>query len=317
MGRFVSLLFLLALGLPSVARAETPDETRARTLFDDAVAGRCPDACACYEQSLALVESTSAHLNLADCYEQRGRLASARGHWTRAIETLPADDPRKATAQTRLQAVDARMSKMVFKFVVEPAAGTRVLVDGHDLGPGALRGASVLADPGRHVISVQTPGRPASTFELLLEPGSNKSVVIEPPTPAAAPLPVRNVPAPPPDRRRTAGAEALNVTGSMFVGLGGGALLAAAITGIVIADNDEEIEDECIDKRCTRHGLELIGESEDLLTANSILWGAAGVMLVGGAGLLIGAEAVRPGITGFHVVPLEHGGAFVVAGRLP
>jgi hypothetical protein len=315
--RFALPFLLITLGIPTIARAETPDEVRARALFDDAVAGRCPDACACYEQSLALVESTSAHLNLADCYEKKGQLATARGHWTRAIETLPVGDARRAGAEARLSALDARMPKMVFRFVVAPPQGTRVLVDGHDLGPAALRGASVLADPGRHVVSVETPGEPGRTFTLDLEPGSKKSIVIEPPTPAQAPLPVRSVPPPPPDKRRAAGAEALDVTGSILAGLGGGALLAAAITGVVIADNDDEIEVECPDKRCTTRGLDLIDENEHLLTANSILWGAAGIGLLAGGGLLIAAEAVKPGITGFNVVPLDHGAAFVVAGRLP
>jgi hypothetical protein len=311
--------FWLTVFVTHAARAETPEEARAHQLFDDAVAGRCADACACYAESLALAESPAAHLNLAHCEEQRGRLAAARDHWTRGLELLPPDDPRAATATDRLASLDARMPRMVFQLAAPPSPGMRILVDGHDLGPAALRGASVLADPGRHTVSIVEPGVAERRFEIELAEGAKKSVVVEPGAPSAsAPLPVRSVVVERGGGRADTG-ENLETAGSIIGGLGVCGLVAAAITGTVIMDNDAEIEAECVDKRCTARGLELVDESNRLLVANSILWATGGIATLTGGALLIAGGAMRAGGSAFTIVPAPMGnGAGVVAfGRFP
>src|SRR5258705_13207662 len=98
------LLLLAALGLSSAAaRAQSGDSAVAQALFDQAkqllADGRTAEACPKLEESQRLEPRSGTLINLARCYEQLGRLASA---WSKYIEAATS---AKASGNTEREAV--------------------------------------------------------------------------------------------------------------------------------------------------------------------------------------------------------------------
>src|ERR1700685_1939228 len=86
--RRTGLVVVAALaGIAGSTIAHADDSAAAQALFDQAkkamAAHRYADACPKLEESLRLEEGVGTLLNLADCYEHEGKLASA---WSKYIE---------------------------------------------------------------------------------------------------------------------------------------------------------------------------------------------------------------------------------------
>src|SRR5690349_24811223 len=75
----LALIAVLVLATP--ARADDKDKEIAAKLFkqgrDAMAAGKLDEACARFAQSLELDPAIGTKLNLADCWEQKGKLAEA------------------------------------------------------------------------------------------------------------------------------------------------------------------------------------------------------------------------------------------------
>src|SRR5882757_3842955 len=101
------LLLLAVLGLSSlsssVARAQSGDSAVAQALFDQAkkliADGHASEACPKLEESQRLEPRSGTLINLASCYEQTGRLASA---WSKYIEAATS---AKASGNSAREAV--------------------------------------------------------------------------------------------------------------------------------------------------------------------------------------------------------------------
>src|SRR5690242_14012919 len=114
--------------LPRAAAAQTSGESataqalfdQARTLMDQ---GHAEEACPKFEESQRLDPGSGTLLNLARCYEQTGRLASA---WSKYLETVAAaknvgNAGREAEARARAEALKPRLANLS----VTPAAALR------------------------------------------------------------------------------------------------------------------------------------------------------------------------------------------------
>src|SRR5882724_1612678 len=116
-------LFLLAvLGLssafPGTARAQSGDSAVAQALFDRAkqliAKGHAAEACPKLEESQRLEPRSGTLINLASCYEQTGRLASA---WSKYVEATTSakesgNSGREAVARQHAAALAPRLSKL-------------------------------------------------------------------------------------------------------------------------------------------------------------------------------------------------------------
>jgi len=155
----ISLLSRLA-GAQSSA-----DGAAAQALFDQArvlmTDGRAAEACPKLEESQRLDPKSGTLLNLARCYEESGKLASA---WTKYLEAAPAaraagNPEREAVARERAAALAPRLAKMVVE--VDPKlnglAGLEIRKDGVLMGI-AQWGLELPADEGTHKLLAQAPG---------------------------------------------------------------------------------------------------------------------------------------------------------------
>lgn len=227
----------LALALTSHgsrAHAGSPnDRVVAESLFDEGRKllddGKLEEACAKLDASNRLDPAVGTLLNLGDCNERRGRIATAWSNYRAAgsLALTRGDAARAEFARKRSEAVQSRLSTLTV-VVTTPEPGLRVTRDGVLVEDAAL-GAALPIDPGTHVIEAQAPGKKTWTSKVTVAPGapSSASVKIEPlvtetapTTPTASPT-ARAAPAGPPGE---GGNNLLRTLGFVGVGVGAAAI---------------------------------------------------------------------------------------------
>ncbi|GAC1359440.1 MAG: hypothetical protein NVSMB47_12270 [Polyangiales bacterium] len=158
----------LALLLLAPAAAAEPSESEraiAESLFQQAKTlskkGDYAAACPKFAESFRIDAAGGTALNLADCLEHDGKLASAYGMFQKArVMALGASrQDRVQIADEHLAALAPRLSHVIF--AVPPAArvaGLEVLLDGVSLGP-ASWGTPLMVDAGEHAVLARAPAR--------------------------------------------------------------------------------------------------------------------------------------------------------------
>ncbi|WP_437901567.1 hypothetical protein [Sorangium sp. So ce124] len=231
LGRLLALaMFLAALLGGRDARADT---AAAQALFDAAkqlmAQGKYADACPKLEESQRLDPGIGTQFNLAACYEQLGRTASA---WSMFLEVAGASKAagqleREKVARQRAAALEPRLIRLTITAPADSPADLQVKRDGALVGR-AQWGTPVPVDPGKHTVEASAAGRaPFARSVELSRAGASETLAI-PPLPPGAPardaaLPPSGPPAPagaaaPPPSGATApaGAAALRASGAPF-----------------------------------------------------------------------------------------------------
>lgn len=198
--------------------------------------GHVDEACTKLARSQELDPSAGTLLNLADCYERSGKLASA---WTAFREAMSAASDRRRSdwerlAAKRADALEPRIARLVVNVEGPPPEGLEIRCDGAIVGAGAL-GTPIPKDFGRHVVEATAPHkRPWRTETSLVAPGLVRVVV---PPLEAAPEPMPRIAAPLPTRLETPVEPSRGATqrtvGLVAGGVGLAALGAGAVFGLV------------------------------------------------------------------------------------
>jgi hypothetical protein len=236
-GSILAALLLVVHAAPAVA--DTRDAAAGEVMFREGrrllKAGDLQGACAKLEESQRLDPAPGTLANLAECEEQLGRTASAWEHWRRTAEALPANDPRRATAQARSTELEKKLARLSIALAPELGpdriAGLTVKRDGVALGAASL-GVALPLDPGRHAIWVSATGRQPRTFDLNVAAGEQRqlNVTVGPPAiPFAAAVAAGAGGSSPLDLHATAPAAAApgngrRITGYLLLGAGSAAI---------------------------------------------------------------------------------------------
>src|SRR5262249_1658891 len=120
---------------------------QARTLMK---AGNYADAIPLLQESLQIRETCGALLNLGDCYEKLGRLASATSYFDRAhaIFEEAKDEKRMGEAAARATALRPMLSTITIK--IEPDVVATTTLDAER----ASANVSQRVDGGEHIVRV-------------------------------------------------------------------------------------------------------------------------------------------------------------------
>ena len=181
-------LALLAVvgGIVGSRTARADDSAAAQALFDQAkkamAAHRYADACPKLEESLRLQEAVGTLLNLADCYEREGKLASA---WSRYLEVASkaraaGQGARARIARDRAAALAPKLSSLVVDVPSSSrAAGLEIRRDGTVVGE-AEWGEAIPADAGTHALEASAPGRKPWSQTVLVADGATTARVTVP-----------------------------------------------------------------------------------------------------------------------------------------
>jgi tetratricopeptide (TPR) repeat protein len=230
------------------ARAQSAsDSATAQALFDRAKKlmreGKYTEACSALEESQRVESRSGTALNLADCYEHAGRLASAWSTFLEAATLAKAtgNAAREHGARERAAALAPRFSNLV---ISAPSAastpGLEIRRDGELVGAAQL-GLPLPADAGKHTIAARAPGRKSWQTEVTVQNGASTANVAVPDlendaaatsagapvvgpgaTPAQSPQHVAPPPAEPAADRGTSS------------GVNGGAIAGGVVTGVFL-----------------------------------------------------------------------------------
>ncbi|WP_437629465.1 hypothetical protein [Sorangium sp. So ce854] len=312
LGRLLALAMFLA-ALVGGGRDAWADTAAAQALFDAArqlmAQGKHADACPKLEESQRLDPGIGTQFNLAVCYEQIGRTASA---WSTFLDVAGAAKAagqleREKVARQRATALEPRLIRLTITAPEGAPADLQVKRDGAVVGR-AQWGIPVPVDPGKHTIEASAAGKAPFTKTIELgRAGASETVAIPPlaagaparatAPPAAAPPgtgaappatgaalapvagPVPAPPARPQMRRRSKG---MMVTGIVLTSLGAVAVIGGGLA-FASADSSDPLDGE----------LDYLDEGESAEDAGAAL--VVGGLVLAGVGIplaIIGGRQV-------------------------
>ncbi len=297
------LALALVAALGGVARA---DKATADVAFNEAKRlmgeGKVAEACPKFELSQQEDPQLGTQLNLADCHERLGKLATAWAEFREAMETAKnRGDNREAFARERSEKLAPRIShvKLTRRGGVEDV---RVQIDGRDQT--ALVGVAVPIDPGKHVIATRVGSGPEATTTIeIVKEHSELEIVVpiendEPATPSSG-------------RGRTRKIAAIATAGGGLVLAGIGLYF-----GKRAFDQYDDSHKYCdANNRCDPTGQGLIDDAKSSALKSDVFIVLGAAAVVGGAVLWFTApkEHPTPAVTARPVVtPTVVGGALSV-----
>jgi hypothetical protein len=282
--RGLALIFwLLTVGTPWVAFADGGDPAAAETLFRQgraaAESGNYRLACDKFRESNRLDPAPGTVLNIADCEEKLGHIATAWTLYREVVQKLPPSDERSTIAASRASALEPRVPKLTIHLAPDAPADSRVFRDDVELGHASLDTA-LPVDPGAHHVEVKAEGRETSSLDVEIAEGEKKTETVSagaPETQAAA------VHVGSSSSKRTWG-YVIGGVGALGVGVG-------AVTGVMVLGKKKTVDDNCdANKRCNQTGLDAADAGRTLGTISGASFIVGGVALAVGAYLVLSSD---------------------------
>ena len=300
------------LGSATVALGAGRDPAAAQVLFEegrDALQrGQLDVACMKFRESERLDPGVGTLMNLADCEEKAGRLASAWQTWREAIDMMGQSDERLSYARGRLSALDKRVPRLVITIAGTDGDETHVLRDDVELGS-ATFGSPLPVEPGTHTLRVIARGHAEKQTTVTLAEGERKSVEVKPGPRVVSPVVGAAAPAPTTVSRST------RTWGWISIGAGTAAFAGAVTTGLIMAGNKNTVEEHCDqDRTCDAAGYDAARAGQKLLIPNVVLWGLGATGVGVGAYLVLSSREAKA-TTALTVRPANGGGLVTYEGR--
>lgn len=250
-----STLILAAAGPP--ARAQSAE---AEALFRDGrrliKAGKLAPGCDKLAASERLESSVGTLLNLGDCREKLGKLASAWAAFRKAealARRTGGDERRQAEADRRARLLEPRLANLVIQ-VDHRVDGLIVRRDDEEIDAAGWN-SPLPVDSGSYTITAEAPGYTPWRTRITIAPGATRQIVEVPTLERAAPPPGEPVaaapwPPPPPSpvvrRVTTRGTWSAMRGVSVAVAIAGAGALG---TGIYFGVHARDLEDRA-DRLC-------------------------------------------------------------------
>ncbi len=228
----VSALLASPEGVEAQTRAQVAESRR---LFEQglahAEAERWQEACASFEQALAITERPSILLNLATAEAETGALVESAESYRRFLQLATGRDQRqhRTEATEALAAVERRIPRLELD-VSALLATDEIMVDERTLLSRDSLASGLMLNPGAHRVRVRRGGRFVIDERLELAEGDRRALALRVPDLR----PARTVPEP-----VVAATESEPVSGGgddgLAIGLGVGLGVGALVIGAVIA----------------------------------------------------------------------------------
>jgi hypothetical protein len=291
-------------------------EAAADALFDSArtamAKGDFERACEQFRASDKLDPAPGTELNLADCEEKRGRLASAWELFRTVEEKLSPNDERLPVAHGRAHALQARVPRLTLALAPGAPPGSTVRDGSVELGAAAF-GLPLPMDPGAHELVVSAPGFAPRTFPLQLTEAENRTLLVSPGAPSeeAAPAAVAAPLAPSPPREVSSSHASPRTLGFVLGGVGIAGLGVGAIAGVLMLGKKSAVNDGChSDKSCSNDGLAAAHSARTLEIVSNVGWVVGAAALGAGAYFLLSSAPSSKPSTALALAPTPSGGQF-------
>lgn len=257
------------------------DSSTAELLFQKGraamVAQDFPAACQHFSESLELDPAVGTLMNLAACEQRLGRYATSYGYWQDALTQLEDDDPRRGFAAEQAAEADEQAAQLTIQVGPNTPKPVTILWDGVELKKSDI-GKELRADPGAHLIVVQSKTHEEKRYHFPLDPAQSTSMIVT----VGAPLP----------RAGTAASKSefrvQRIAGYSSLGLGAVGIVGLIVTGVLLPEAKDELDELCPQKTCTTsEGLDKRDSAKTLLALNTASWVVAGVAVAAGTTLLL------------------------------
>jgi hypothetical protein len=226
-------------------------------------------------------------LNIALCEEKLGLVTAATQHFEQVLPQLAPGDERRALVQQHLAELAPRISYLRVDLASGAPVGARVSFNGAPLATSTL-GTEMVIDPGKYVITVNTPDRSERRYDVVMEEGKALAITVEPGVVVSPKAPPRED-APQRTSNRTH-------VGIFLVSAGAAAVTIGGITGILARIDHDDVERLCPTRvACSPDALRQAsaGESLSVISALTLSAGAIGAG-VGSYLLLSGGKSRGP-----------------------
>lgn len=316
---FAALLACALFASSAAAAPSRKDVQKADKLFREARALMARDdyapACPKLEESQKLDPAPGTQYQLAVCYENTGRPATALALYLEVADLAAAagHKDKEKVARENADALEPKVPRIVL--VVPDKArvsGLAVTRDGVPVEESQL-GRAILVDPGDFTIEATAPGKkPFKSVVSVQGEGTRVEV------PIVLDDALDRAPAPPPPSTLTFGPQRIAAVGVAALGVGG--VVAGTIFGLSAKDAYEKAMSDtslCPTKTtCYPEGKRLVDGAQTDALVSTITFVAGGVALAGGAALwLLAPSGAKPpaattksGASSLTLVPVASGG---------
>jgi hypothetical protein len=298
-----AVLAVVAAQRPASADVSPADQAAAQVLFREALqllsaSTQLDVACAKLAESQRLDPAPGTLLNLGECEERRGRLASAYGAFLAAKVQAEREGDRKGRiieAERRAKLLEPLLPMLAI--AVAPASmapGLSVKRDGHEVGK-ELWGTGIPVDPGEHRVEASAPGREAWSAAVQVE-GRPGTIAVNVPPLALAPVPA--------DASSTGGVEPRGAgwsaqrTAGVFVGgVGAAGIVVGSVFGAITLRKTSDSSRYCepgTPTRCSPEGIGLRNEAKATAKVSDAAFALGAAALIGGVILFVAAPSGEP-----------------------
>jgi PEGA domain len=289
-----SLAFAFTAWLLLAPTAAHADALTAEALFQSGrealEKGDARAACDRFQESYRLDPTAGTALNLGNCRERLGQLASAWQRYEEAVQKLPDGDPRVALAASHA----ARLLPLIPHLTLLAPAGAADFVvtrDGEQLGQASF-GLALPVDPGPHVVQVHASGHVDWSRDVALAEGQQLTVTLElgasVEIPAARPA-TATPEAAAPDAPSAGGSR--RAVGWATAGIGAAGIATSLVSGVVVLSKKSTVESNCVDKRCSDAGLQAAQTGRTFSTVGTVAFGVGAAALGVGLYLILSRPA--------------------------
>lgn len=299
----VAFAFVAGLAFaPSVRAQSGADAALAEQLFREAralmTAGRYAEACPKLAESQRIDPGVGTLINLGECYEKDGKIASAWASYTEAgpMARRLGQRDRARFAEARATALAASLSYVTLH-VATSASAPVVTLDDKAI-PAVAWGTSIPIDAGHHSVSATASDRKPWRRDFDVEtskPGTKIVIDIPPlepiPPPKVEPEPKHEV-APKAEPARPS--QAQPTLGWVSIGVGGAAAVTGGVFGFLAKSKYDETSAHCTEIDCDATGVDLTQQARGRATASTVFFAAGGALLAAGVVLLLTAPRSAP-----------------------
>jgi tetratricopeptide (TPR) repeat protein len=286
------------VGFADEARAGDP---AADALFQSGKAlmaeGKVTEACEKFEESYKVDPLLGALLNLANCLEKDGRVASAWSRWGEAVELAGrSGDERKSFAEEHRVAIGPRVPKLLISLTGE-VGELEVLRDGVAVGRATFN-VAIPIDPGAHTIEVVRGDDVLHRQAIDSKEGEKLEVALNATEIAAKPPIGRRAGAPPPPPKKTVAPDETGGSDTQLIAgfVVGGVGLASGVGGFVFGGlalgkkGEADDPSNCTSsKLCSTQGLDAASTAETFAHVSTGLLAGGGALVALGLVLVLTA----------------------------
>jgi hypothetical protein len=276
------------MAFSELSRAQDRGPAVAEALFregrDASVRGDYDTACRKFRESQRLDPAIGTVLNVADCEEHSGQLASAWQHFQQAIEELGPRDDRLPLARRRLGELEKRVPHVRIALSAGTPAGSKVVLDGKELGAATL-GSMLPINPGAHAIVLVAPQHLDRRLDFTLAEGESRPIVLEvgqvssggpaggalaQGALAAAPVATTSDAPREKDDVRPAHDRGLRTVGYVVGSVGVASLVVGAVTGGMAIGKKNAMDSGCPGNECDETGWSAKSSGKTLATISTV-----------------------------------------------